>query len=455
MTAVRLGSGLSLPFGVPLKPHEPSKRAPPITPIFSIACASSLAHHSPPTQSCATTGGVPVTSSSATSQTLRSAPHPPVVRSSDGMVLEPPGGLFDVVCDPSEGGAGIQRAIDFCPPGGTIHLAAGEYHLLDPIHINRNVHLFGRGGAVLQAYGRYSQDANSSVYGHSDSVVSITAREATLDGITLTVGGAAARNDGVSLFFLPTALEQQQRLQNTAIKMSDKTWWSVAVKVRPLQSHYRLPGDLVGTTTASRAVHLLAPESSPDSRSPRNTRSNGIAIVNCSIPGGKVGITVVGDDSDCDYAARTSNLANWPLRSLRIHGCQLSGQACYGIRIDVKQLATKGLGREGMLKLFAKRDEAGSKSGYYSGASFWSSSRRLQSQFDISLTSCNIRAAIAGVLITKETDPELFLQPTDPENGNFIAMRTCALIYERLRWTPNRDAYVIDDRPSIDLAAKD
>ena len=54
-----------------------------------------------------------VVSALATSLTLRSAPHPPAVRSSDGMVLEPAGGLFDVVCEPSEGGAGIQRAIDF------------------------------------------------------------------------------------------------------------------------------------------------------------------------------------------------------------------------------------------------------------------------------------------------------------------------------------------------------
>ena len=110
-----------------------------------------------------------------------------------------------------------------------------------------------------------------------------------------------------------------------------------------------------------------------------------------------------------------------------------------------------------MLKLFAKRDKAGSGSGYYSGASFWSSSRRLQSQFDISITSCAIRAgSLAAILITKETDRELFLQPADPENGNSIEMRSpwpwalWTLAFERLSWTPSGRpgvAYVDDERP--------
>ena len=70
-------------------------------------------------------------------------------------------------------------------------------------------------------------------------MVSITAREATIDGITLTVGGMANKYDGVGLFLLPTDLSQQQRLQNSVIKVSTaKTGNPKAVKVRPARYMY-------------------------------------------------------------------------------------------------------------------------------------------------------------------------------------------------------------------------
>ena len=71
----------------------------------------------------------------------------------DGSVSEPPSGHFFAVVRPEQGGAGIQAALDACPPDGAILLLAGVFVVAESLAVHRPVHLFGRGAATLRGKG--------------------------------------------------------------------------------------------------------------------------------------------------------------------------------------------------------------------------------------------------------------------------------------------------------------
>ena len=68
----------------------------------------------------------------------------------DGTASEPLSGRFNVICKPEQGGGGIQRAIRDCPLGGSVLLREGVYYVDQPICLNRTIHVFGRGRAVVR-----------------------------------------------------------------------------------------------------------------------------------------------------------------------------------------------------------------------------------------------------------------------------------------------------------------
>ena len=80
----------------------------------------------------------------------------------DGAVSEPPSGRFSATCHPRDGGAGIQAALDACEEGGTILLEEGIYDFLfgQCLLINRRVHVFGRGTAILN-FTAFTRDSES------------------------------------------------------------------------------------------------------------------------------------------------------------------------------------------------------------------------------------------------------------------------------------------------------
>ena len=101
--------------------------------------------------------------------------HDAVRVSPSGRVREP-AGRFDVEVSP--GGESLQSAVDRCPPGGAILLRPGTH--VGTVTISREVHVFGRGAAVLQVP-------------PSGMGVSCIAPVSTLDG--LLVRGPAAQLD--------------------------------------------------------------------------------------------------------------------------------------------------------------------------------------------------------------------------------------------------------------------
>ena len=67
-----------------------------------------------------------------------------------GHVLEPASGAFDVTVAPGED---VQAAIDRCPAGGCVLLLPGTHEgtLVLWACANKEVHVFGRGRATLEA----------------------------------------------------------------------------------------------------------------------------------------------------------------------------------------------------------------------------------------------------------------------------------------------------------------
>ena len=64
----------------------------------------------------------------------------------DGTVLEPAHAAFDVTVAPGEP---VQAAVDRCPPGGCVLLLPGEHAGPVVLSPSKEVHVFGRGLAVL------------------------------------------------------------------------------------------------------------------------------------------------------------------------------------------------------------------------------------------------------------------------------------------------------------------
>ena len=87
----------------------------------------------------------------------RAAPPP-------GAVLPP--ATFDVTVPPGES---LQAAVSRCPAGGSILLLPGRH--AGPLVIAKELHVFGRGAAVLIAEG--------------DDVISSSAPKATVDGLVI------------------------------------------------------------------------------------------------------------------------------------------------------------------------------------------------------------------------------------------------------------------------------
>ena len=87
--------------------------------------------------------------------------------SPSGAVLEPLSGAFDVVVAPGED---VQAAVDSCPPGGCVLLLPGTHEGPLVLLADQEVHVFGRGQAVLRADG---------------AVLIIRAEKATVDGVAV------------------------------------------------------------------------------------------------------------------------------------------------------------------------------------------------------------------------------------------------------------------------------
>ena len=114
-----------------------------------------------------------------------------------GEVLEPASGAFDVTVAPGEN---VQAAVDRCPPGGCVLLLPGEHAgplVLGPPRKKRRAG--GRGGSGEKASGSGSGalpspvDKEVHVFGRGQAVlrtsaghvVSSTAAKGTLDGLTI------------------------------------------------------------------------------------------------------------------------------------------------------------------------------------------------------------------------------------------------------------------------------
>ena len=109
------------------------------------------------------------------------------------MVREP--ASFDEVVAPDES---IQAAIDRCRVGGSILLQPGAYTLSESLVLAKEVHVFGRGLARLQA--------------EHCSGVSCSAAEATLDGLIVE------RSQGPEKLFAGVAITGGRlRFQNSAV----------------------------------------------------------------------------------------------------------------------------------------------------------------------------------------------------------------------------------------------
>ena len=98
----------------------------------------------------------------------------------DGTVSEPLSGRFSVTCRPGGGGEGIQRALDACEEGGSILCLEGTYEVTELIRLDKRVHVFGRGAALLRGSPP------------SEFFVRSTAEGATLD--RLAIASAAAQH---------------------------------------------------------------------------------------------------------------------------------------------------------------------------------------------------------------------------------------------------------------------
>ena len=101
-----------------------------------------------------------------------------------GAVLEPLSGAFDVTVAPGEG---VQAAVDACPRGGCVLLQPGTHEGPLVLSADQEVHVFGRGEALLRV-------------GSSGTVLTSLAAMATLDGLALRreVGGSLG-DCGVSI----------------------------------------------------------------------------------------------------------------------------------------------------------------------------------------------------------------------------------------------------------------
>lgn len=66
------------------------------------------------------------------------------------------GALGDGIADDT---AAIQRAIDECPRGGTVHLPFGRYRITAPLRVSNDLRLIGEG--AQPAWGRIAEDWNS------------------------------------------------------------------------------------------------------------------------------------------------------------------------------------------------------------------------------------------------------------------------------------------------------
>jgi len=85
-----------------------------------------------------------------------------------GHVLEPASGAFDVTVAPGED---VQAAVDRCPPGGSVLLLPGTHSGSLELAATKEVHIFGRGRAMLRA--------------EAGQLVASEAVEATLDGLVV------------------------------------------------------------------------------------------------------------------------------------------------------------------------------------------------------------------------------------------------------------------------------
>jgi len=96
----------------------------------------------------------------------------------DGAVREPASGAFDVTVPPGEP---VQAALNRCPPGGSMLLLPGEHAGPVVLSPSKEVHVFGRGLAVLST--------------STGEVLVSEAVTSTVDGLVIQRKASAAMND--------------------------------------------------------------------------------------------------------------------------------------------------------------------------------------------------------------------------------------------------------------------